>query len=70
MYVFPHIGGRQLHHLDRQAVKDFYKTLLKEAAPTGSRRRRYRRGERSPAAVVEGRSRQSRMHVRAVERGT
>ncbi|MFC3743826.1 tyrosine-type recombinase/integrase, partial [Paractinoplanes deccanensis] len=30
MYVYPHIGGRQLYDLDRRAVQDFYKTLLKE----------------------------------------
>ena len=30
MYVVPHIGGRQLYSLDRRAVQDMYKTLLKE----------------------------------------
>lgn len=30
MYVIPHIGGRQLYSLDRRAVQDMYKTLLKE----------------------------------------
>jgi len=30
MYVIPHIGRRQLYSLDRRAVQDMYKTLLKE----------------------------------------
>jgi len=30
MYVIPHIGGRQLYSLDKRAVQDMYKTLLKE----------------------------------------
>jgi len=30
MYVIPHIGGRQLYSLDKRAVQDMYKMLLKE----------------------------------------